>query len=73
MRLPVRLIVFLQKAKDPRIARRSQLLTDYFFTLSFAAFTNPTNSGCGFIGRERLYIHSHRKTKRAPDLSGTRF
>ena len=32
------------------------LLTDnfYFFPLcSFAAFTNPTNNGCGFIGRDK--------------------
>jgi hypothetical protein len=29
------------------------LLPSYFFPLSFAAFTNPTNNGCGFIGRDK--------------------
>jgi len=28
------------------------LMTDYF-PLSFAAFTNPTNSGCGRFGRDK--------------------
>ena len=29
-------------------------ITNYFFPfLSFAAFTNPTNKGCGLMGRDK--------------------
>ena len=38
---------------DEFITCHSSFITPYFPARSFAAFNNPTNKGCGFIGRDK--------------------
>jgi hypothetical protein len=41
------------KTSEVFLLKRYLLLLTYFPALSFAALSNPTNNGCGFMGRDK--------------------